>query len=66
MKADQKFTPKYWVLHNKTEDDVYLQTASKNYDDCHTFAEAMCGRGLWDDENLEVILVEIRMLVFVP
>lgn len=66
MKSDQMFTPKYWVLHNKSEDDVYLQTASKTYDDCCTFADAMCGEEWWDNDNLEVILVEIRMLVFTP
>lgn len=62
MKSDQKFTPKYWVLNNKTEADVYLQTASKTYDDCWSLADNAV-TGWWDDENFEIILVEIRMLV---
>lgn len=30
MKQDQKYTPKYWVVHDTTTDEVFLETAHKN------------------------------------
>ena len=30
MKQDQKFTPKYWVLHDKTTDDVFTDSMRKS------------------------------------
>ena len=32
MKDKQKFNPKYWMLHDKTSDDVYINTADKCLD----------------------------------
>lgn len=29
MKQDQKHTPKYWVVHDTTTDEVFLETAHK-------------------------------------
>lgn len=30
MKATQRLTPKYWVVHDSYTDDVFIQTASKS------------------------------------
>ena len=60
MKDNQKFTPKYWVLHNKIEDDVYLSTACKSYPDAVLQAQDLLGEDWFMDDNFEVILVEIK------
>ena len=62
MNDNQKYTPKYWVLHDYRTDDVYLQTASKSKGECFTFSDAMLGKEWEDCESLEVILVEVRMV----
>jgi len=62
MKADQKYTPKYWVGHNKAGDDVYLFTADKTRDVTLKAMEDIFGEDWFMDENFEVILVEIKMV----
>ena len=34
MKEKQQITPKYWVFHDPTSDDVFIATASKLHDLC--------------------------------
>lgn len=60
MKDNQKFTPKYWVLHNKQDDDVYLSTACKSRPDTVLQAEDLLGEDWFMDDNFEVILIEIN------
>jgi hypothetical protein len=62
VKVDQKLTPKYWVIHNKTTDDVMLQTASKSLADAWANAEAEFGESVCEDENIEPILIEINFV----
>ena len=33
MNNKQIFNPKYWMLHNKESDDVYIDTADKSLQD---------------------------------
>jgi len=62
MNVDQKYTPKYWVGHNKASDDVYLCTANKSKLDELYAMEDMFGEDWFMDEDFEVILVEIKMV----
>ena len=68
MKPDQRFTPKYWVFHNKETDDVYLDTAAKSWDGCTESVESLYLDKLMDfyensDSPYEISLVEIRLWV---
>lgn len=76
MKKNQKYLPKYWVVHDKNTDDVFIQTASKSLniaerkfvDYCATsyygdLNEEELFEKFYDDENLETILVEILEVV---
>lgn len=60
MKDNQKFTPKYWVLHNRQNDDVYLSTAYKAQSDTLKAAEDLFEDDWFMDDNLEIILIEIK------
>lgn len=76
MHKDQKHSPKYWVVHDKTSDDVFINTASKNrqtsvdiflddnsfdYWGCYIEGDELLG--LYKlSENLETILVEINIV----
>jgi len=75
MKTTQKLTPKYWVVHDKTTDDVFIDTARKGlaeaidaFMDKHSYDRWGIHpddklQDLWfEDACLEVILVEINML----
>lgn len=74
MRDRQKLSPKYWVVHDKESDDVFIKTASKNRQDA---VDIFVDDYSWDgwrtylkdedllemfhnDEGLEVILVEIK------
>ena len=61
MKDNQKFTPKYWVLHHKQNDDVYLYTARKSQSDTLKATEELLGED-WSllEDNFEIILIEIK------
>jgi hypothetical protein len=68
MKIDQRFTPKYWVFHNKLNDDVYLQTAAKGYDQCQDKAKALYPKELNDfheneQSNYDISSIELRLWV---
>ena len=76
MYKDQKHSPKYWVVHDKTSDEVFINTASKNrqtqvdiflddnsfdYWGCYVEGDELLG--LYElSENLETILVEINIV----
>ena len=60
MKQDQKFTPKYWVLHDKTTDDVFTDSMRKSRADVCSYAEKLLAEDWFMDDNLEIILVEIK------
>ena len=63
MKATQKYTPKYWVIHNITEDDVYISTASKSMDDAIKKFTEFYGDDAYDnDVNLQPLLIELKMV----
>ena len=61
MIEGDKYTPKYWVGHNKSEPDVhFMYTASKSRDGAVMGMEHLFGEDWFFDEDLEVILIEIK------
>lgn len=62
MKLDQKFTPKYWVGHHKQNDDIMVFSMAKSRDACVRELEQAYGEDWFIDDNIEVILIEIRAL----
>jgi len=62
LKADQKYTPKYWVGHSKEQDDIIVCTMSKTRSDAINEMEFLFGEDWFLDGNYEVILVEIKMV----
>jgi hypothetical protein len=76
MKSNQKFTPKYWCVHDKNTDDVFVDTMSKSavgamqkfYDNIagNLFGELTESEMVdlfYEGDNLEVILVELNIVV---
>lgn len=76
MKSNQKFTPKYWCVHDKNTDDVFVETMSKSVVDAmqkfyDNVAIKMFGEltedelvdKFYESDNLEVILVELNLVV---
>lgn len=68
MKQDQKFTPKYWIAHDKTTDDVLIKTAGKSLDECKLLTYQHLGYGWlsWKSAGTEpdrgaMIDAQIRM-----
>ena len=74
MKPNQKLPPKYWVVHDKKSDDVFINTASKNK---RNAVDIFVDDNSWDrwqvylkdedllemfynDKDLEVILIEVK------
>lgn len=74
MKPNQKLSPKYWVVHDKKSDDVFINTASKNK---RNAVDIFLDDDAWDrwaayleddallemfhnDKDLEVILIEVK------
>jgi hypothetical protein len=41
MKEKQQITPKYWMFHDVTSDDVFIATASKSHEMCVNKAEKL-------------------------
>ncbi len=62
MKANQKFSPKYWIVHDPMSDDVFIETASKSWDDAHDKGEMFFGNKMHEDNGYKVILVSIESL----
>jgi len=75
MNKDQKFTPKYWVVHDKKIDDVLLWTASKSMqgavdnwvNNTCIVCDVSCTEAmeLWHSEEYEdfvPVLIEVRVV----
>ena len=76
MKPNQKLPPKYWVVHDKKSDDVFINTASKNkqnavdifvddnsWDRWSTYLEDDALLEMFhNDKDLEVILIEVKKM----
>ncbi len=62
MNTEQEFTPKYWVGHNPEKDDVYLDTASKSWDDADKKMRLLFGEDYQYETVYKVSLVEIRLV----
>ncbi len=60
MNDNQKLSPKYWVGHNKATDDVFIETANKTYGWVLDKMELKFGDDFYENQNLEIILVEIK------
>mgnify|MGYP006883101490 CR=1 FL=1 len=60
MKVGQKYTPKYWVLHDITSDDVLFWTMHKNKVSCILEYDENNEVSFEEDEDLDCILIEIR------
>lgn len=72
MKSDQKHSPKYWVVHDKQTDDIFLSSAHKwKQRSIDLFLEQMSKmftnssyddlyEAFENDEDYECILVEIK------
>ena len=70
MKSNQEYSPKYWVVHDKTTDDILVLTMNKSRPDSLETYELMQAAdligyqgNLEDDDNLECILIEIKEVV---
>lgn len=75
MKSNQKYLPKYWCVHDKNTDDIFIDTCSKSYKDAENkwltkYAFEYFNKILPDDEleelyyesdNLEVLLIELNI-----
>ena len=55
MKTTQKFTPKYWICHDKTTDDVFIMTADKSKDNSIEKYIKLFGHYLDDDHVCELM-----------
>ena len=61
MNTQQEYTPKYWVGHIKTEDDVILDTASKSRHEACRKMEEIYGDDWFMDELFGVDLLELKI-----
>jgi hypothetical protein len=66
MQKDQKFTPKYWVLHDRDADDIFAITMSKSLEGSKALAKIHKNPAYkeWMEENgnYEFAVVEIRLV----
>ncbi|AUR87576.1 hypothetical protein NVP1101O_165 [Vibrio phage 1.101.O._10N.261.45.C6] len=74
MKKDQDYSPKYWVVHDKQTDDVFLNTAHKTkFMSERLFIETLVPmfpslnyndveEMYLDNENYECILIELKIV----
>ena len=59
MKNEQRYTPKYWVLHDKRTDDVFIETLDKSGDGCAAKASKI--KPNWrQNDNLAIELIQIN------
>lgn len=65
MKKDQEFTPKYWIVHDTTTDDVFLHTASKSMDrSIQKHDDLYGGYDCFEEgSNLRCSLFELRIVI---
>lgn len=63
MNKEQKLTPKYWVAHNTSTDDVYVRTMFKHRQDTLDMVVAMYGDD-WEDShpNIKIDLIELNVV----
>ena len=63
MKAEQEFTPKYWIVHDSTTDDVFLRTASECRNTAIQRYELFEVKGKYfeDNEDLKCSLFELKI-----
>lgn len=63
MNTEQKLTPKYWVAHNTSTDDIYVRTMFKYRQDTLDMVVAMYGYD-WEEEhpNIKIDLIEINLV----
>lgn len=62
MNKQQPLTPKYWIGHDESTDDVYIDTASKCCLDCETKMNEKFGDRWYEVETIKVSLMEIRLV----
>jgi len=62
MNEDQELSPKYWIGHSKKSDDVFLDTASKGFNDTSLNMFSVFGRNWLDDEDKEIGLFELKQI----
>lgn len=67
MKQNQEFTPKYWVMHDKNTDDIFVDTMDKcmsrskgKYNKLHKDKD---GVNIESARDLECILISIVQVV---
>ena len=61
MNNEQEFTPKYWVVHDKEDDDILISTASKAKDNACSKMKQIFGDRCFEDGRYSVDLVEIKL-----
>lgn len=63
MNNEQKLTPKYWVAHNTSTDDVYVRTMFKHRQDTLDMVVAMYGDN-WEEThpNIKIDLIELKVV----
>lgn len=62
MKANQRYSPKFWIGHDKQTDDVIIGTGTKSFAWTENRMKEMFGEDWMEDENLEIILVEVNLI----
>ena len=61
MNNKQKFTPKYWVVHDKATSDVFIKTADKSmFDSIQKFLQLSAYEyfGTVDDDEAESMFLD--------
>lgn len=61
MKANQSYTPKYWMCHNRNTDDVLVDTAAKSRDGSIRRYIQKYGKHPYDD-GFDCDLVQIKIV----
>lgn len=62
MKIEQKYSPKYWFVHNVNSDDVFLWTGSKSLQGAVDEYNLNMAEPFEDNPDLEVVLVGLEMV----
>lgn len=63
MNKQQPLTPKYWIGHDESTDDVYLDTAAKSFTDCEKKMDEKFGSSRWREvETVKASLMEINLV----
>jgi len=62
MNRNQEFTPKYWIGHDVRKDDVFLETASKDFEEAAKKLHSRIGGPYYDSQHYDVSLFEINLI----